>query len=78
MNITQDALEIIFSTITTGDRAKAFAGIVWDILSRANTFNEARSIAKAKFGSGNQAVTAMLPYVTYAIDLVENSGYTLK
>lgn len=79
MKITKDTLELIFNSIMTGERAKAFSAIVWEILSQADTYEDAKMIAAIKFTrSGNPAESAMLPHVIKAIEVVQQSGFTLK
>lgn len=79
MRITKDTLELIYSSMMTEERAKAFASIVWEILSQADTYENAKLIATIKFTrSGNPAESAMLPYVLDAINVIQQSGFTLK
>lgn len=85
MKITVDALEIIFTSITSEENAKILAGMVYPLLITSNSYEDAKRVISfylmsqySMLHGDTNLATTILPHILKIIDIIEEEDFTLK
>lgn len=79
MTITKDTLELIFNSIATTEDAKELASIVYPILVKSKSYQDAKMLIKSWFiVNSNADGAAILPSILKTLDILEEEGFTLR
>ena len=76
MRITESTLELIFNTIVAEGDARELASIVYPLLAKSNSWQDAKRLIESWFiVNGNAAI---LPSVLKTLDILKEEGFTLR
>lgn len=79
MIITKDTLELTFNSIMTEEDARELASIVYPLITKSKSYQDAKWLIKSWFiVNSNAEGAAILPSVLKALDILEEEGFTLK
>lgn len=79
MRITESTLELIFNTIVAERDARELASIIYPLITKSNSYQDAKWLVKSWFiVNSNTKGAAILPSILKTLDILEEEGFTLK
>ena len=79
MRITESTLELIFNTIVAEGDARELASIVYPLLAKSHSWQDAKRLIESWFiVNGNAEAAAILPSVLKTLDILKEEGFTLR